>query len=130
MYLPMANAEGKFVSASADVLDQLRSQGRLAIRYAADGESGVEEEMLPFPMNPNGAEANVAGVCDASGRVFGLMPHPERHIDPTHHPAWTRRSEQPEHGDGMAMFKNAVDWFLSLIHILRCRRSGFFIKKM
>ncbi len=41
---------------------------------------------LPFPDNPNGADANVAGVCDPSGRVFGLMPHPERHIDPTQHP--------------------------------------------
>jgi phosphoribosylformylglycinamidine synthase len=66
---------------------------------------------LPFPENPNGAEANVAGVCDASGRVFGLMPHPERHIDPTQHPYWTRRSEQPEYGDGMVMFRNAVEWF-------------------
>ncbi len=116
MYLPMAHAEGKFVAANDSVLNQLRSQGRLAIRYArADqngaGQGGVEEEVLPFPDNPNGADANVAGVCDASGRVFGLMPHPERHIDPTQHPYWTRRSEQPEQGDGLAMFKNAVDWF-------------------
>ena len=65
----------------------------------------------PFPANPNGADANVAGVCDASGRVFGLMPHPERHIDPTQHPFWTRRDEQPEFGDGFAMFRNAVEWF-------------------
>ena len=67
--------------------------------------------MLAFPANPNGADANVAGVCDASGRVFGLMPHPERHIDPTQHPYWTRRTEQPDEGDGMAIFRNAVEWF-------------------
>jgi phosphoribosylformylglycinamidine synthase len=92
-------------------LDQLRQQGRLAIRYASGEQGGVEEKILPFPDNPNGADANVAGVCDSSGRVFGLMPHPERHIDPTQHPCWTRRGEQPDHGDGMAMFRNAVAWF-------------------
>ena len=111
MYLPMAHAEGKFVAANGAVLDELRRQGRLAVRYARAGQGSVQDELLPFPENPNGADANVAGVCDASGRVFGLMPHPERHIDPTHHPFWTRRSEQPEYGDGFAMFKNAVDWF-------------------
>jgi phosphoribosylformylglycinamidine synthase len=111
MYLPMAHAEGKFVAASGEVLEQLRSQGRLAIRYARAGQGDVEKDVLPFPDNPNGADANVAGVCDASGRVFGLMPHPERHIDPTQHPFWTRRDEQPEFGDGLALFRNAVEWF-------------------
>jgi len=111
MYLPMAHAEGKFVAADAEVLNQLRDQGRLAIRYSEGGQGGVQDDVLPFPHNPNGADANVAGVCDASGRVFGLMPHPERHIDATQHPNWTRRSEQPEHGDGMVMFQNAVNWF-------------------
>jgi len=126
MYLPMAHAEGKFVAANDSVLGELRQQGRLAIRYAkpeGNGPEGngpgkgspeqgrVEEAVLPFPDNPNGADANVAGVCDATGRVFGLMPHPERHIKATQHPYWTRRSEQPEHGDGLVMFKNAVDWF-------------------
>ena len=111
MYLPMAHAEGKFVAKSTSVLSALGQQGRLALRYARGEQGRVEDEVLPFPDNPNGADANVAGVCDASGRVFGLMPHPERHIDPTQHPFWTRRSEQPEHGDGMAMFRNAVEWF-------------------
>ena len=111
MYLPMAHAEGKFVAADSNVLDQLREQGRLAIRYARGKEGSVEDEILAFPDNPNGADANVAGVCDPSGRVFGLMPHPERHIDATQHPFWTRRDEQPEYGDGLALFRNAVEWF-------------------
>lgn len=110
MYLPMAHAEGKFVAANESVLGELRTAGRLAVRYC-DEVAGVTEDVLPFPLNPNGADANVAGVCDASGRVFGLMPHPERHLDPTQHPFWTRRKEQPERGDGFAMFQNAVDWF-------------------
>ena len=111
MYLPMAHAEGKFVAADPAITALLREQGRLAIRYC-DGENGkVQDDVLAFPANPNGADANVAGVCDASGRVFGLMPHPERHIDPTQHPYWTRRTEQPAEGDGLAMFRNAVQWF-------------------
>ena len=111
MYLPMAHAEGKFVAANGDALSQLKQEGRLAIRYAAGEQGGVEDEVLPFPDNPNGADANVAGVCDSSGRVFGLMPHPERHIDATQHPHWTRRTDQPEQGDGLIMFQNAVEWF-------------------
>ena len=111
MYLPMAHAEGKFVAANEDVLGQLKESGRLAIRYADGENGGVQDEVLSFPANPNGADANVAGVCDESGRVFGLMPHPERHIDATQHPFWTRRKSQPDHGDGFAMFRNAVEWF-------------------
>lgn len=111
MYLPMAHAEGKFVAANQNVLSELQDQGRLAIRYARGELGSVEQEVLPFPENPNGADANVAGVCDATGRVFGLMPHPERHVDPTQHPFWTRREKQPEYGDGLALFRNAVEWF-------------------
>ena len=111
MYLPMAHAEGKFVARDEACLQSLRAAGRLAIRYCKNEDGGVQDELLPFPFNPNGADANVAGVCDESGRVFGLMPHPERHIDPTHHPYWTRREQQPEFGDGMVVFQNAVNWF-------------------
>ena len=54
--------------------------------------------------------ANVAGVCDATGRVLGLMPHPERHIDRTQHPRWTRGEAAPA-GDGLQVFVNAVKYF-------------------
>ena len=111
MYLPMAHAEGKFVTAGHAVLDELRRSNRLAVRYTADGAAAIDDDVLPFPANPNGAAANVAGVCDPSGRVFGLMPHPERHIDFTQHPHWTRRKEQPEHGEGLKLFQNAVEYF-------------------
>ncbi len=111
MYLPMAHAEGKFVARNQQVLKELRDNGRLCLRYAKDGQSEVSDQPLEFPFNPNGADANVAGVCDSSGRVLGLMPHPERHIDAVQHPYWTRRKEQPAEGDGLAMFRNAVNWF-------------------
>ena len=111
MYLPIAHAEGRFVMADPSVRDRLSSDGRLAMRYVASEDAGIEDDRLPPPANPNGADSNVAGVCDASGKIFGLMPHPERHIDATHHPRWTRREEQPSEGDGMKIFRNAVQFF-------------------
>lgn len=102
MYLPIAHAEGKFVGRSEDDLNSLEAQGRLVLRYVSED-------------NPNGAMRDVAGVCDETGRVLGLMPHPERHLDRTHHPHWTRlvASSEPAEtaGDGFALFKNAVDFF-------------------
>lgn len=113
MFLPIAHAEGNFVAASDEVLGELADQGRLAVRYckADDPESAWSGEQLDFPINPNGAMGNVAGVCDASGRVFGMMPHPERYIDPTQHPFWTRLDDPGAEGQGMAIFRNAVSYF-------------------
>lgn len=105
--LPIAHAEGKFVARNEQLLDYLQVNNQLAIKYCKPaGPNG----QVPFPFNPNGSERDVAGVCDATGRVFGLMPHPERNIAPTHHPNWTRRTMK-EHGDGLAIFKNAVAYF-------------------
>ena len=107
MYLPIAHAEGKFVTANAQVLEQLMQSDQLALRYVnPDGSNSL----VPFPFNPNGSQADVAGMCDPTGRIFGLMPHPERHIHPTHHPRWTREGLQ-EKGDGCQIFENAVSFF-------------------
>ncbi len=115
MYLPIAHAEGKFVTSNAPVRNALADRGQLVLRYAAPAPAaaGCETDLdtpVPFPHNPNGSEANVAGVCDPSGRVFGLMPHPERYIEHTHHPRWTR-IDRREDGDGLAIFRNAVHYF-------------------
>lgn len=112
MYLPIAHAEGKFVARDAATLDALAANGQLALRYGpADGSRPDDlAAPLPFPENPNGADANVAGACDETGRVLGLMPHPERHVDRTHHPRWTR-GEGSDPGDGLKMFQNAVAYF-------------------
>lgn len=110
MYLPIAHAEGRFVTGGVQIANEMQTHAQLGLRYCnAQGESS--DEILEFPLNPNGAERNVAGISDPSGRIFGLMPHPERHIDPTQHPAWTRRGSQPEHGEGRKIFQNAVDYF-------------------
>ena len=97
LYLPIAHAEGKFVARDDAALAALDRAGRLALRY--EGE------------NPNGSQGDAAGVCDATGRVFGLMPHPERFVERTQHPRWTRES-LPDVGDGLRVFENAVAYFM------------------
>jgi len=99
--LPIAHGEGRFVAASPELLRRWRDAGQIALRY--DGE------------NPNGSQDDVAGVTDPTGLVLGLMPHPERCIDATHLPDWTRRL--PQEGDamldapapGFQLFRNAVE---------------------
>ncbi len=103
--LPIAHAEGQFRARDEATLDRLERNGQLVLRYVA-GAGG--DAALPY--NPNGAQRDVAGICDVSGRVFGLMPHPERFIDRTQHPQWTRRPELTE-GAGLAVFRNAVRYF-------------------
>ena len=104
--LPIAHAEGNFVVRSDDVLAELEAAGRLCVKYVDEaGKPG------PFPVNPNGAMGDVAGLCDATGRVFALMPHPERYVRRTQHPRWTRLPDLPEEGAGLAIFRRAVAFF-------------------
>jgi phosphoribosylformylglycinamidine synthase len=110
LYLPVAHAEGKFVARDEATLQRLNEAGQLVLRYTQSPEPCLlSPGPVPYPANPNGAELNVAGLCDETGRVFGLMPHPERHIDPTQHPRWTR--EDRRRGDGLGIFENAVRYF-------------------
>ena len=109
MYLPVAHAEGKFVTASDAILDRLNQNKQLVLRYTKDSQSQMNGQ-VPYPQNPNGSLANVAGMSDETGRVLGMMPHPERFVHRTHHPRWTRE-QLPEQGDGLAIFENAVHYF-------------------
>ncbi|GAI40915.1 unnamed protein product, partial [marine sediment metagenome] len=77
----------------------------IALRYA-DETGNIN---AGYPHNPNGSIDNIAGICDASGRIFALMPHPERFIRWTQHPRWTREPAR-ERGDGFRIFENAVAW--------------------
>jgi len=99
--LPIAHGEGRFVARSAADLAQLDAAGQLVLRYAA----GTEDRPGG---NPNGSQADVAGVCDATGRILGLMPHPERFIDATQHPAWAGRLDPDAAGAGLTIFANAI----------------------
>ena len=96
------HAEGKVVTADDTVVKRLEAAGQIAVRYVdKEGRTGT------YPANPNGSVAGIAGLCDPTGRIFGLMPHPDRHFEHTHHPHWTRRDPKGP-PDGLTVFKNAV----------------------
>ncbi len=96
MMLPIAHGEGRFVADSTATLARLKAAGQVALRYVGE---------------VNGSEEDIAGVCDASGRIFGLMPHPERYLEWTRHPYWTRLDARTRAGEtpGMRMFRSAVE---------------------
>ncbi|RMF42798.1 MAG: phosphoribosylformylglycinamidine synthase subunit PurQ [Deltaproteobacteria bacterium] len=105
IYLPVRHGEGKFVPADDTVLGRVEDEHLACLRYAdADYRSTME-----YPDNPNGSVNAIAGLCDPTGRLFGLMPHPEAYIHRTHHPRWTRE-ELPEEGMGLLLYRNAIDF--------------------
>lgn len=104
--LPVGHGEGKFVARDASTFAALDAAGQIVLRYV----DASDQPTQAYPANPNGSQEATAGVCDPSGRIFGLMPHPDRHFDPLHHPRWTRRGLAQE-GDGLRIFRNAVNWF-------------------
>jgi phosphoribosylformylglycinamidine synthase len=101
MYLPVSHAEGKLVFTAGDL-----PVARQVLFYAERNGNVTDS----YPANPNGSLGSVAGVCDGSGQVFALMPHPERHIRYTQHPAWTKNKSGKSKGDGLIIFYNAVKW--------------------
>jgi len=104
MYVPIAHAEGKFVAENQEDIEKLDKSGQIVFKYVDKNGN-----MSGYPWNPNGSSDNIAGVCDSTGRILGMMPHPERHIDPTQHPRWTREGLKAE-GDGIVIFRNAVNY--------------------
>lgn len=116
--VPMAHAEGRIALKSPELLQTLRDQQSIALCYwseeavalAVKAGDPTRIPLLPEPVNPNGSIANIAGLSDATGRVLGLMPHPERFLFATQHPQWTRRNLRGE-GDGIRLFRNAVNYF-------------------
>ncbi len=104
IYVPVAHAEGKFIPKDAGVLEALRKNGQIVFRYARK-EGGSPG----YPGNPNGSVDDIAGVCDPTGRILGLMPHPERHVTYVQHPNWRRFGRKTEEmGIGLRIFENGV----------------------
>ena len=103
--LPIAHGEGKFVPRDESVRRAMWDNGQVALVYAKEDGSPAEGATSD---NPNGSVDDIAGVCDPSGLVFGLMPHPERFVDPIQHPAWTSRRRDGRPGQGLQVFVNAV----------------------
>lgn len=102
IYLPVAHGEGKFIVKDQAVLERLKAGGQVVFQYC--DEKG---RSAGYPVNPNGSVENIAGICDATGRILGLMPHPERHVSVSQHP---RRPKPIGEGDGLQIFRNAVEY--------------------
>ena len=113
--LPVRHGEGKFYAPEKHI-SRIKDQNHIVFYYTNPGGMQANGE---FPYNPNGSLLDIAGICDPTGRILGLMPHPEAYNHFTSHPLWTRRwdamkrkgiTEMPEDGDGLRLFKNAVDY--------------------
>ncbi len=104
--LPVAHGEGKFF-ASKDTLDLLERNGQISFQYC-----DAEGNLKGYPYNPNGSFCNIAGISDTSGRIFALMPHPERHMFFEQNPCWKEGiSRESEYPWGKKIFENAVKYF-------------------
>ena len=106
LYLPVRHGEGKFIADSDETLLRLQRKQHVVARYCREGE---HEATMDYPANPNGSVLGIAGICDETGRIFGLMPHPEAYLHRTNHPRW-QRENLPEEGMGIAIFRNAVEF--------------------
>ncbi len=106
MYVPVRHGEGKFIPNDESVLARLQRKHLIALQYS---EQACQVATMDYPLNPNGSVAAVAGICDETGRLFGMMPHPEAFLYFTNHPRWTRE-KLPEEGMGLAVFRNAIEY--------------------
>jgi len=106
VYLPVRHGEGKFIPAGEEVREKLKHRNLIVAQYS---DPSFTHEVMDYPLNPNGSIDAVAGICDESGKLFGMMPHPEAYLHFTNHPRWTRE-DLPEEGMGLAFFKNAVEY--------------------
>ena len=108
LYIPVRHGEGKIVPQDQATLDALEAANLVALRYI-DPASG--QPTMEYPLNPNGAANAIAGLTDPSGRILGLMPHPEAFNHPCNHPAWTRGETAPL---GLALLESGVRYLKDL----------------
>lgn len=115
---PVRHGEGRFVMPTDAELDRLSSNHQLTVRYvdpSTEPGTNPSDELLPFPVSPNGSMRNIAGICDPTGLVFGLMPHPEAFYTMWLHPEHTsmKLNEDEWEGSGLQIFRNAVEYVRS-----------------
>lgn len=106
IYLPVRHGEGKFLCANEQLLERIERDHLAVLKYS---DAGYSAPTMEFPLNPNGSLNSIAGVCDPTGRLMGLMPHPEAFVHRTQHPRWTREN-LPEAGDGLILYQNAANY--------------------
>lgn len=106
IYLPVRHGEGKFTVKNDEVLKRLHKDNLISAQYS---DEDFKDATMNYPLNPNGSVDGIAGICNETGRIFGLMPHPEAYLHFTNHPRWTREKLTAE-GMGLSIFKNAIDF--------------------
>ena len=106
IYLPVRHGEGKIVTENPAILERLHTNNHIVMQYS---DENYERATMDYPDNPNGSVDAIAGICGETGRIFGLMPHPEAYLHYTNHPRWTRE-DLPEDGAGLSIFRNAIDF--------------------
>ncbi|HIJ81916.1 MAG TPA: phosphoribosylformylglycinamidine synthase subunit PurQ [Desulfuromonadales bacterium] len=106
IYLPVRHGEGKFLCDGPATLERIETAHLAVLKYS---DPDYNEPTMDFPSNPNGSTNAIAALCDPTGRLMGLMPHPEAFVHYTQHPRWTRET-LPEQGDGLILYKNAVEY--------------------
>ncbi|MFC1521158.1 phosphoribosylformylglycinamidine synthase I [Elusimicrobiota bacterium] len=110
LFLPVRHGEGKFFAQDDELIQKLFSQKQVVAQYTDDAGDPTDK----YPANPNGSLEAIAGICDPTGKIFGIMPHPEGYLAPHNHPSWTRLKAQgkfPKQGEGVQIFKNAIKYF-------------------
>ena len=117
--LPVRHGEGRFVARSAELLDELERRNLVSMRYierfgTVSGmvhDTSMKKEKaknVPYPFNPNGSVNDIASICDETGRIIGIMPHPEAFLFRENHPRWLREEILPE--NGLKIFENGVNY--------------------
>lgn len=106
LYLPVRHGEGKFVVDSSETLAAIETKNLAVFKYS---DAGYSAPAMAFPLNPNGSMNAIAALCNETGRLMGMMPHPEAFVHRIQHPRWTRE-ELPEDGDGLVLFRNAAEF--------------------
>jgi phosphoribosylformylglycinamidine synthase I len=104
---PVAHGEGRFLSGSLEIQNKIVEGNQIAVQYATNRGALSNGS---YPSNPNGSSLDIAGICDPSGTIFGLMPHPEDAFFGYQMPGWTRQRKFDTHGDGYGIFKSMLDY--------------------
>jgi phosphoribosylformylglycinamidine synthase len=110
LYLPVRHGEGKFIVEKQSILEKLKEDNQIVLQYA---DKDTLKPTMKYPQNPNGSVEAIAGICDATGRIFGKMPHATAYLSPYNHPRWTKQKIEGtlrKEGGGVQIFRNAVEY--------------------
>jgi phosphoribosylformylglycinamidine synthase len=112
MTLPIRHGEGRVYTMEKPLMEKIEENRCVPCRYI---DPETQQPSMKHPHNPNGSINAVAGICDPTGRLFGMMPHPEAYLFPENHPHWDTqklKGKLPPAGYGLLFFRNAVNYLV------------------